>query len=131
MVSGPWFIDIRHCADLQGQPKCQEGLLAVCPSCAVSTYFPMVSKRELLEALVRLSGDHGRPVTTSELSSKLDTDPAAIRDRIGSLMRYELVKRFPHEPGYVPTITGRELLELDIEDEFVIVEFPDGDTETG
>ncbi len=91
----------------------------------------MVSKRQLLEALVSLSGDQGRFVTVPELSRNLDADPVAVRDRIGSLQRYELVKQCPHEPGYVPTITGRELLELDMEDEFVVVEFPNGDTEAG
>ncbi|MFB6219073.1 MAG: hypothetical protein ABEH77_07865 [Halobacteriaceae archaeon] len=85
----------------------------------------MATKRRLLDALVGLHERDERPRSVARLAEEVDADPAAVREKLDALQSYELVKRAP-EGGYLPTVTGRELLELDIDDdEFVVVEVPD------
>lgn len=91
----------------------------------------MTSKRRLLETLVILHDREGCPLGADRLAERLGAEAAEIRERLESLRSYELVKRSGDGPGYVPTITGRELLELDIDGEFLVVDPPaNGDVTT-
>lgn len=84
-----------------------------------------VQKRQLLETLHALHDETGEPITATHLARHLGIDRDAVREQLRVLYSYELVKPAPTSPetGYVPTVTGREFLELDIDqDKFVIVE---------
>jgi predicted transcriptional regulator len=84
----------------------------------------MGSRRRLLERLIALYDRHERPVPASELADRLGTDPDAVRDHLAALRSSELVET--DGTGWVPTVTGRELLALDVDPEgFVIVDVPD------
>lgn len=89
----------------------------------------MDSRRRLLELLVSLHDRHERPIGVDELTDRLDADQTAIRDQLVALCSYELVES--DRNGWVPTVTGRELLALDVDqDEFIIIDVPD-DTPNG
>lgn len=89
-----------------------------------------VPKRQLLETLRTLHVETGQPITATHLARHFGTDRDAVREQLHMLHSYELVKPAPthSETGYVPTVTGREFLELDIDqDTFVIIESPADD----
>lgn len=78
---------------------------------------------DLLEAFVSTHEEEGKPITVGELATQLGENPADVAEGLQSLKSYELVQH-PDGEGYVPTITARELLELDIDtDTFLILDF--------
>lgn len=80
---------------------------------------------DLLEVLTTAYEQNEDPVAVSDLATRVEKDSAAITDSLQSLESYELVKQ-SGQAGYVPTITARELLEIDIdEDSFFVLEFQD------
>jgi Domain of unknown function. len=83
----------------------------------------------LLARIVERYGDGERPVTPATLSDVIDAEESAIEVWLDELASHELLA--PVDGGYRPTITARELLELDIdpEDALVVLEFeaPDDD----
>lgn len=83
----------------------------------------------LLARIVERYDDDERPVTPATLSDVVDADESAIEVCLTELASHELLA--PVDGGYRPTITARELLELDIdlEDALVVLEFeaPDDD----
>jgi len=67
----------------------------------------------------------GEPVTAQELVASLAASEAAVDQSLDSLREFELVAVTGN--GYRPTVTARELLELDAEfDDVLILEFVDG-----
>lgn len=84
----------------------------------------MVSRRRLLELLISLHDRQKSPIRASRLADRLGADTDAVRDHLAALCSYELVKS--RQNGWVPTVTGRELLALDVDqDEFIIIDVPD------
>jgi predicted ArsR family transcriptional regulator len=85
----------------------------------------MVTKRRVLELLVDEYESAAEPPTASRLAARLAADPATVRGHLDALETYELVSRSATagdgEPGFEPTVTGRELLALDIDDDALIV----------
>lgn len=61
----------------------------------------------------------GEPVAARELRESLDVSGSALDQPLDSLCEFELLERTAR--GYRPTVTGRELLALDIELEDVLV----------
>lgn len=82
-------------------------------------------RKRVLEALLDLYDEVGRPVTPTQLDQRVEGGHEVIREHLDALRSYELVKLAPGGTGYEPTVTGREFLELDVDDEFVVIEFPD------
>lgn len=68
----------------------------------------------------------GEPVAARELRESLDVPGSALEESLDSLCEFELLERTAR--GYRPTVTGRELLALDVELEDVLVlDFVDAD----
>lgn len=82
-----------------------------------------VTTYRLLERLV-VRYDTGDKVTAGTLAAA-DEDPAAVRERLARLERCDLLVR--ENGSYRPTVTGRELLALDVENPSVLVVDPDGE----
>lgn len=61
----------------------------------------------------------GEPVADRELRESLDVSGGALEESLASLCEFELLERTGR--GYRPTVTGRELLALDVELEDVLV----------
>lgn len=80
------------------------------------------TKRRLLELLVTMDEVDATPVEPNRLAERLDTDVETTLAHLQSLESYELVKRQPPNGGYRPTVTAHELLALDIDDTFLIIE---------
>jgi hypothetical protein len=78
------------------------------------------SPYRLLEFVVRTYDDADRPLTPADAATSFDLDRERAADCFRRLAECELLASV--EDGYRPTITARELLELNIEDEFVIVD---------
>lgn len=79
-----------------------------------------------LRLLARIVGRHDdtqQPVTAATLADVFDTEKPDIEERLASLAANELLT--PAEDGYRPTVTARELLELDIdlEGNLVVLDF--------
>lgn len=67
----------------------------------------------------------GDPVTAQELVDSLAASETAVDQALDSLCEFELLAATGN--GYRPTVTARELLELDVEfDDVLILEFVDG-----
>ncbi|MFB6228899.1 MAG: hypothetical protein ABEH88_10120 [Halobacteriales archaeon] len=82
-------------------------------------------KRRVLRTLVDLIDETGESVTVSRVAESVEYDPAAVRAALSSLRSYEFVKA-TDDGRYEPTITGREFIALDIEEEsFIVVDTPD------
>jgi len=84
-----------------------------------------LSPYEILETLVERFGEEETPVAPESLAERLGVDPDEIRDQLAVLRSHELIAET--EDGEVgPTVTGRELLGLDVaDDDFVIIETRD------
>jgi predicted transcriptional regulator len=79
-------------------------------------------KHQVLQTLVELTDETGRPVSASRVAESIGCDPAAVQTTLDVLCSYEFV-RTPGDGRYEPTITGREFLALDIDEEsFVVVD---------
>lgn len=87
----------------------------------------------VLAHVVEWYDDDQQPVTLAALAATLDADEAAIRDCLDQLVANDLLA--PVADGYRPTITARELLELDIdfEESLVVLDFdtPESGESTG
>ena len=82
-------------------------------------------KRRVLRTLVGISDDNGGSVHVSRVAESVECDPVAVREALDSLRSYEFVKT-TGEGRYEPTVTGREFLALDVDEEsFVVVDTPD------
>lgn len=80
----------------------------------------------LLSDLVEAYDERERPVSAAALATAHEAEPAAIVECLDRLATCELVDATP--AGYRPTVTARELLELDLDaGEFVVVDCPDPD----
>lgn len=84
-----------------------------------------VSTSELLAFVVKSYDEHGRPVTTADATARFDADRAAVESGFGTLVDCELVAGV--DRGYRPTVTGRELLDLDMTGDLVIVDANGGE----
>lgn len=82
------------------------------------------SNADLLDVVVRAAEEDERGVPPEAIAERLGIDPAACRTRLETLAECELVARA--EGGYRPTVTGRELLELGVRDDLVVVD-PSGE----
>jgi len=79
-----------------------------------------VSPYRLLEFVVSTYDECEGPVTPVVAAERLDTRRALVDQRFETLEDCDLVR--PLEDGYRPTVTGRELLALDIDDDVIIVD---------
>jgi len=85
------------------------------------------STYHIIEVLVEAVDEEGMPATPASLAERVDGDPDAVRDRLDVLRSHELIAD-ADDGGVVPTVTGRELLELGVDDDdFVVIETPDDD----
>jgi predicted transcriptional regulator len=80
-------------------------------------------RRELLALLVRAEDEGDVPLPVHEVATRLGADPASVGEDLDRLATMDLVAATEH--GYRPTITGRELLELDIDGAPLVVDVPD------
>lgn len=77
----------------------------------------------LLSEIVDRYDSHDRPLTRTELARCLDSED--IGECLAELTDYELVVPVD-EDCYRPTVTARELLELDLaDDDVVVIDCPD------
>lgn len=76
----------------------------------------------ILDDLVRRYDDDEQPLRPEELTDELDADREDIADCLEELEANDLLASL--EDGYRPTVTVRELLELDIdfEETFVVLD---------
>lgn len=83
-----------------------------------------VTHRSVLVALVDQYDATGKPQSPDSIASALDSPPVEVATHLESLADYELVTS---DGGtYRPTLTGRELLELDVfDDGGIIIDVPD------
>jgi predicted transcriptional regulator len=84
---------------------------------------------KLLERIVERYDEGRQPVTPAALSDVLDADATTIEACIDDLVANEMLA--PVDDGYRPTITARELLDLDIdlEGSLIVLEFEAPDDE--
>lgn len=79
-----------------------------------------VTRRTVLERLARTSdAEREATTTTTALATSLDTDERLIESHVESLVACELVRTYPDGRVRI-TITGEELLALDIDDTVVV-----------
>lgn len=82
-------------------------------------------KRRVLRTLVDIADGTQGAVAAARIAGAMEDDPPAVREALESLRSYGFVKTAA-DGGYEPTVTGREFLALDIdEDSFVVVDAPD------
>lgn len=74
----------------------------------------------VLELIVELYDRRGEPLPIEVLSESLERPDAAMQVVIDHLEACHMV-RTVDDSGYRPTITARELLELDLDDDALIV----------
>jgi predicted transcriptional regulator len=77
------------------------------------------SKQAVLETVVTRFDETTKPVTLATVAAALDLSPATVAPILSDLEGYELLRRT--DGGYRPTVTARELLELDVFDEELVV----------
>lgn len=86
------------------------------------------SPRQVLEIIVACDDRGDTPVTAETLADACDSDVTTVRDRLRTLVGCELVTRRPppnnDRPGYAPTITARELLALDLDEDSILIVDP-------
>jgi Mn-dependent DtxR family transcriptional regulator len=79
-----------------------------------------VTRRAVLERLARTSdAEQEATTTTTALAASLDTDEHVVESHVDSLAACELVRTYPDGRVRI-TITGEELLALDIDDTVVV-----------
>lgn len=79
-----------------------------------------ISRRAVLERLAAASdADRGEATTIDALASELDADRPTIEAHLEGLAACQLVRLDPDERARV-TITGEELLALDIDDVVIV-----------
>jgi predicted transcriptional regulator len=77
----------------------------------------------VLATLVDRYDSSTTPVSVTTLAGALDAEEETVSQRVSRLVACELAA--PAAGGYRPTVTGRELLALDVEDGPVIVDLDD------
>lgn len=82
------------------------------------------TKQHLLEVLVDMSDQTDEPIAVDQLSDHLDADSSTVLECLQSLESSGLIERSSTNGGYSPTVTGRELLALDPEATFIVIENP-------
>jgi len=78
-----------------------------------------VSQIQALSETVQLYETQGEPVTPAGLAAEMDAETEAIRTCFDDFESKHLLKRI--DGGYRPTVTARELLELDIENDDLVI----------
>jgi hypothetical protein len=78
------------------------------------------SPYHLLEFVVRTYDDVDRPLTPADAATSFDLDRERAADCFQRLTECELLASV--ENGYRPTVTARQLLELDIDEGVVVVD---------
>lgn len=78
------------------------------------------SPYRLLEFVVGTYDDLERALTPADAATRFGMTREQAVECFGKLVECELLTKA--DDGYRPTITARELLELDIDDEFVVVD---------
>jgi hypothetical protein len=78
------------------------------------------SPYRLLEFVVGTYDDLERPLTPADAATRFGMTREQADECFDRLVECELL--VSADDGYRPTITARELLELDIDDEFVVVD---------
>lgn len=79
-----------------------------------------LTRREVFEALASMSdADAGRRTTVAALAAELDADERTVGDHLDALRACELAVRSP-DAGVRVTITGEELLALDVPDVAIV-----------
>jgi len=84
-----------------------------------------VSPLEVLAEAIALYDARPAPVTPTELAEALDADVDTTRAYVTDFESKHLLQRV--SDGYRPTVTARELLELDIDDETGLILDPEPD----
>ena len=84
------------------------------------------ARRRLLERVVATYDREERPVALATIADGLAREPEEVRECLEALAAVELVVGVGPDT-YRPTITARELLELDVADERLLVVDPDGE----
>jgi len=81
----------------------------------------------LLTWLVGRYDAEERPVTPAEVADRFDSDMRTVDDALDSLESQCLLATA--DGGYRPTVTARELLELDVDDDTLLIldTGPEGD----
>jgi predicted transcriptional regulator len=74
---------------------------------------------EILSEAVTAYDARDRPVTPTDVAEATSVDLDAIRATFEEFESKHLLKRV--ESGYRPTVTARELLELDIDDDALLI----------
>jgi predicted ArsR family transcriptional regulator len=77
------------------------------------------SPHTVLVETVDAVGESGGPVTASTVAGSLGASEAAVADHLDTLCGFDLLEAT--EEGYRPTVTGRELLALDVDLDDVFV----------
>jgi predicted transcriptional regulator len=79
-----------------------------------------VTPHRLLEFVVETYDERNDPVLPADIAAQFDISTPEATRQFDRLHDCELVAT--EEDGYRPTVTARELLELDVDDEFVVVD---------
>jgi predicted transcriptional regulator len=77
------------------------------------------SQMGLLSVLVSRYDKRNKPVTAAEVAAAADTETGSVQDIFTDLKSKYLVKSV--NDGYRPTVTARELLALDIDDDAAVI----------
>jgi len=86
-----------------------------------------VTRRDVLERLAATTEPSGRTTTVAALAATLDADEAIVAAHVDALVACELACR--HDDGTARvTVTGDELLALDIEGAVVVVDCLEADS---
>lgn len=79
-----------------------------------------VTPHRLLEFVVETYDERNDPVLPADIAAQFDISTPEATRQLDRLHDCELVAT--EGDGYRPTVTARELLELDVDDEFVVVD---------
>ncbi|RXK51148.1 hypothetical protein [Halorientalis pallida] len=79
-----------------------------------------LSPHRLLEFVVATYDEVDRPLTPADAAARLEVGHQRADDCFERFAECELLATV--DGGYRPTVTARELLDLDVDDEFVIVD---------
>lgn len=75
---------------------------------------------EVLSCIVDRYDAGNGPVTAASVASDVDCDVRTIQSCLRDLEAYDLIARV-EAGGYRPTITGREMLELDLREDSILI----------
>jgi predicted transcriptional regulator len=74
---------------------------------------------QLLSLLVSQYDERDEAVTAADIAAAADTETASVRDTFEEFRSKYLVKSV--NDGYRPTVTARQLLALDIDDDAAVI----------